>query len=287
MKLDIFKNDRSRSITFMILVAILWSIGGILIKLIQWNSLAIVGSKSLIAALTMLIYLRKPKLALSKPKLLGALFYAANVILIVVANKLTTAANVVLLRFTSPVFVAILGFWILKEKIHWYDLLAILGVFGGMSLFFIDNIDGGNMLGNIFAVMAGFFFAAVTISFRFQKNGSPMETAFLGNLVAFVITIPFMFQTMPNIMSMVCIVLLGVVQLGTSYILYSLAIIHLSAIEAVLITVLEPILNPIWVLLIIGEKPSFNAIIGGIIVIVVVTLRGIYVNRYVNIETKL
>ncbi len=282
MKRNVLKNDRNRSIFYMILVAILWSTGGILIKLVQWNSLAIAGSKSLIAALTMLIYLRSPKLTISKPQLVGALFYAANVILIVVANKLTTAANVVLLRFTSPVFVAILGFWILKEKVYWYDLVTILGVFGGMILFFIDNIDGGNMLGNIFAVMAGFFLAGVTISFRFQKDGFPMETAFLGNLVAFTITIPFLFQSLPDGRSIVGIFLLGVVQLGISYILYSLAIIHLSALEAILITVLEPILNPIWVFLFLGEKPSFYAILGGLFIIIIVMTRTIYVERQVK-----
>lgn len=281
---NLLVDDRRRSILYMIMVAVLWSIGGILIKLIQWNPMAIVSSKSILAALTMLIYIRKPRVSISKPQLLGALLYAANVILIVVANKLTTAANVVLLRFTSPVFVAILGFWILKEKIHLYDLITMLCVFGGMALFFIDNIDTGNILGNILAVMAGLFFAGVTISFRFQKNGSPIDTAFLGNLIAFVVTLPFVFQSIPDLMSIVWIFVFGVVQLGISYILYTLAIIHLSALEAVLITVIEPILNPIWVFLLLGEKPSFNAVLGGLSIIITIVLRTIYVGRKLNVK---
>lgn len=276
------KNERFKSIIFLIIASTLWSTGGILIKLVDWNPVAIAGSRSLIASMTVLMYLKKPRFTMSKPQLFGAIAYAATVILFVSANKLTTSANAILLQYTAPVFVALLGVWILKEKIHWYDWITILFVFGGMVLFFVDDVGAGSMLGNVLAVVSGFFLACVTIAFRFQKDGSPVETALLGNIFTFIVAIPFMLKSMPDLRSIFGIILLGVFQLGISYVLYALAMKHLTALEAILITVIEPLLNPVWVFIFAGEKPSLYAVIGGIIVIIAVTCRSIYVSKKTN-----
>lgn len=279
MKIPEFKNERTKSIVYLIIASILWSTGGILIKLVDWNPVAIAGSRSLIASIVVLAYIKKPKLTMSKAQIGGAICYAATVILFVTANKLTTSANAILLQFTAPIFVALLGAWILKERIYGYDWITMACVFGGMILFFIDGVGTGNMLGNALAVISGFFMACVTVALRFQKDGSPVETTWLGNILTFVIALPFIFQSMPDAKSMLGLVLLGVFQLGISYILYALSIKHLSALEAILITVVEPLLNPIWVFLFAGEKPSFYAVIGGVIVLSAVTARSIYVSK--------
>lgn len=279
MKEAKFKNDRIKSIIFLVIASMLWSTGGILIKLIDWNPIAIAGMRSFIASMTIFIYLRKLKLTFSKAQVGGAIAYAATVILFVIANKLTTSANAVLLQYTAPIFVALLGVKILKEKIYGYDWITIVCVFGGMILFFVDSVGIGSMLGNIIAVASGFFLACTTVAFRFQKDASPVETTWLGNIITFVVAIPFIFQAMPNMKSIFGLILLGVFQLGIPYIFYSFAIKHLTAIEAILIMVIEPLLNPIWVFIFAGEKPSFFAIIGGIIVLSSVTARNIYVNK--------
>lgn len=279
MREDRFKNQRYKSIIFLIIASVLWSTGGILIKLVDWNPVAIAGTRSFIASLVVLAYLRKPNFTMSKAQIGGAIAYAATVILFVTANKLTTSANAILLQYTAPVFVALLGIWILKEKIHWYDWVTILFVFGGMVLFFVDDVGVGSMLGNVLAVISGFFLACVTIALRFQKDGSPVETALLGNVFTFIVAIPFIFRTMPDLKSIYGLILLGVFQLGISYILYALSMKHLTALEAILITVVEPLLNPIWVFLFAGEKPSLYAIFGGIIVLSSVTARSIYVTK--------
>ena len=282
MKAVEFKNERIKSIVYLVIASILWSSGGILIKLVDWNPVAIAGSRSFIASLVVLAYLRKPKLTMSKAQIGGPIAYAATVILFVTANKLTTSANAILLQFTAPVFVALLGTWILKESIYWYDWATMVCVFGGMILFFVDNVGIGSMLGNIIAVISGFFLACVTIALRFQKDGSPVETTWLGNIFTFLVAIPFIFRSMPDLKSIFGLILLGIFQLGISYILYALSIKHLNALEAILITVIEPLLNPVWVFLFAGEKPSLYAVIGGIIVLSAVTARSIYVSKKNN-----
>lgn len=279
MMKSLLKKDRTKAILFLVAASVLWSSGGILIKLVDWNPVAIAGSRSFIAAWIVLLYLRKPKFTWSKAQLGGAVAYAATVILFVAANKLTTSANAILLQYTAPVFVAILGIWILKEKTHWFDWTAIVFVFGGMALFFIDNVGGGSTLGNMLGVLSGFCLACLTIALRFQKHGSPIETTLLGNVLTFLVAIPFMLGPIPDARSLLGIVLLGIFQLGFSYILYALAIKHVSALEAILIAVLEPLLNPVWVFIFAGEKPSLFALCGGAIVIVSVLTRNVIVMR--------
>ncbi|NLN49303.1 MAG: DMT family transporter [Clostridiales bacterium] len=282
-----FKNDRVKSIIYLIIASVLWSTAGVLIKLVNWNPLAIAGSRSFIASFVVLAYVKKPKITMSRAQIGGAICYAATVILFVTANKLTTSANAILLQFTAPVFVALLSAWLLKENIYRYDWITMGFVFAGMILFFVDDVGVGNMLGNVIAVVSGFFLACVTIALRLQKDGSPVETALLGNILTFIVAIPFILKSMPDLRSIIGLILLGVFQLGMAYIFYALSMKHISAIEAILITVVEPILNPIWVFFFSGEKPTLFAIIGGLVVLSSVTVRSIYVNKKADVGESL
>ncbi len=249
-----------------------------LIKLVDWNPVAIAGSRSGVAALVMLLYVRKPKFTKSKAQITGAFFYMLMVILFVVANKLTTAANVILLQYTAPIWVAILAAWILKEKTRKVDWLAIAAVMGGMVLFFLGDLGGGALLGNLISIVSGVLLALTVIFLRLQKDGSQIEMTLLGNLLTFLVSLPFIFQSVPDTRSIVGIVILGVFQLGISYTLFSIAVRHVTALEAILIPVIEPILNPIWVFLATGERPGGLALVGGLIVVVAVTLRSYYIS---------
>ena len=262
-----------RAIIFLVLAAILWSLGGILIKWIEWNPVAIAGVRSGIAALLILTILRRPRLNWSVPQIGGAIAYAGTVILFVMANKLTTAANAILLQYTAPIYVALFGAWFLKERTNWMDWATIFCVLGGMVLFFLDDVSGGGLLGNILAVCSGLCFAALVLFMRKQKDESPLESVFWGNILTALIGLPFMFGSMPSTSSWVGLLFLGVFQLGFSYILYSIAIKQVRALEAILIPVIEPILNPIWVFLLMGETPGPWALVGGVIVIISVTSR--------------
>jgi drug/metabolite transporter (DMT)-like permease len=266
-------NLRGKSVLYLVITAILWSSGGALIKLVSWNPVAIAGGRSLIAALVFLVVLGKPKFSFSLMQIGGAVSYALTVILFVTANKMTTAANGILLQYTAPLFAAVLGAWFLKEKVKKADWILIFFVTAGVSLFFIDDLSTSGFWGNIIAILSGLTFACLPIFMRLQKDESTMETILLGNLLAFFIGLPFMFGSLPDTKSIIGLVLLGVFQLGLSYMLFSFAVKHVTALEAVLIPVIEPILNPIWVMLVTAEMPGMWAIVGGLVVIASVTIK--------------
>ena len=153
------------------------------------------------------------------------------------------------------------------------DWITISIVFGGMALFFMDDLAAGGVWGNILAAISGVSFAFTAIFMRMQKDGRPIDSVLLGNILTFLICLPFMFKPVSDMKSWIALIILGLLQLGLSYILYSFAIKHVTALEALLIPVLEPILNPLWVFLVIGELPGLWSIIGGVIVLIAVTFR--------------
>ena len=241
---------------------------------------AIAGMRSLIAAAVILIAIRKPELTWSLPQLGGAVCYAGTVILYVIANKLTTAANAVLLMYTAPIYVIIFGPWFLKEKASRRDWLAVGAVMVGIVVFFMDKLSPEGFLGNMLAVLSGVSFAWMTLFLRKQKRGSPVESVFLGNLLAAVIGLPFFLrEELPEINGILMLIALGTFQLGFSYVLYTKAIQKVRAFEAVLITMLEPVLNPVWVFLLLGEVPGNWALAGGTIVMATVVLHGLAASR--------
>jgi drug/metabolite transporter (DMT)-like permease len=267
------RGERSKAIGFLIVTAVLWSSGGLLIKWVSWNPIAIAGMRSAIAALVLLVALRRPHLTWSSAQIGGAIAYAATVILFVLANKLTTAANAILLQYTSPIYVALFGAWFLGERATRLDWITIFVVMGGMALFFLDDLTIGGFWGNVCAISSGVTFACVVLFMRKQKNDSPLESIFLGNILTALVGFPFMFKTMPSASSWIGLILSGVLQLGLSHVLYAAAIKHIAALEAILIAVIEPILNPLWVLLIMGEAPGPWAFLGGFVVLASVTIR--------------
>lgn len=273
VKLD---SNQLKGISMLIPAALLWSLGGLLIKMIDWNPLAIAGTRSGISALIIYFYLGKPKLKWNKIQVAGAVAYMGTVLLYVVANKMTTAANSILLQFTSPIWVAIFGGWFLGEKTTFRDWIFVIIVIFGISLFFIDQLSPEGFWGNIFALISGISFGWVTLLMRKQKSESPIQSILLGNILTFLITFPFMFRQPPTEYSdWTALLILGIFQLGISYILYSEAIKYVTALSSILITMIEPILNPIWVFIIVGEIPGPWALVGGMIVIGTVTFRGI------------
>ncbi len=268
-------SNRQKGIVLLLLTAVLWSLGGMLIKGVTWNGIAVAGMRSAIAACVILCFIGKPNFKFTLPRIGATISYAATVLLFVMATKMTTAANAILLQYTAPIYAALLGAWLLKERVYKKDIMCIVVIFCGMILFFVDGLKGGNIVGDLFALLSGVSFGVMSVFMRMEKDNDPMQSVFWGNILTFMITAPFMREltfTMPNVVG---ILLLGIFQLGLSYVIYSKAIKHVTALEAVLIPIVEPLLNPIWVMLLQKEVPTLYAIIGGSIVLIGVTVRAI------------
>jgi drug/metabolite transporter (DMT)-like permease len=243
---------------------------------VAWPPLAVAGGRGLIAALFLLAVCGRSLRFTWSPLQLGtAVAYAGCTVLFAAANKLTTAANAILLQYSAPVWVALLGTWFLGERSTRADWLTIIAVFSGMAVFLYDGLQLHDLTGILVAIASGMCFAAMIILLRKQKDGSPIESIILGNVLGFLVGLPAMWSagSLPPVRGLLALLVLGVVQLGIPYLLYVRAIKHVTALEAVLIPVIEPILNPIWVMLVIGEKPTPLSLLGGAIVVGAVTLR--------------
>lgn len=271
-----FDTNHLKGAAFLIAAAICWSFGGLWIKLIQLNPLAIAGGRSAIAAVALLAFTRKMPARLTRQHVTGAIAYAGTVICFVMATKNTTAANAILLQYTAPVYVALLSSRMLGEKVTRLDWASIAVVLVGMTMFMIDGLSGDGLFGDILAIVSGVFFALNVIVLRRERNASPLELILLGNILAALIGLPFLaVGPMPTLHDALYLGLLGTAQLALGYFLFVKGVRHVPAIEGALIPLLEPILNPIWVAFFHSEYPSRLAIIGGIVVVGAVTLRGV------------
>jgi len=268
-----------QAVALLVATAILWSFGGLLIKLINWHPAAIAGGRSAIAALLFLFVLGMPSFKMSRSQWAAAIAYAATVILFVFATRLTTAANAILLQYTAPVYTILLSAWILKEKSSIIDWGAVFLILGGMMLFFLDGFEMGHIIGNVLAIFSGLSFAVMVVFLRKQKHSTTWEPIFWGNVLTALVGLPFMGAPYPELTGILSLFALGVFQLGLSYILYTIAIRRVTAVEATLVPVIEPILNPVWAFLGLGELPGFWALMGGILVLLTVSMRFILTYR--------
>ena len=269
----------------VVLIALLWSSAGVLVKLVSWNPIAIAGMRSAIAAIVVFVFLRRSHrypLRWSKLQIGGAIAFAGSQIFFISAIRLTTAANAVFLQYAAPIYIAIFGAWFLKERASRLDWITIAVIIAGMMLFFGDDLTTDGYWGNIFGILSGICFAWLIMFVRKGKDESALQIVFLGNIITALVALPFMFESAPSLSDWGGLVLLGVFNLGLPWVLYAVAIKHLQAIEAVLIQTLEPITNPLWVFLIVGETIGSWALLGGTIVLVSVTCRGLVMAREVN-----
>jgi len=267
---------RSRAILLLLVAALIWSTGGFLIKWVQWPPLAISGMRSAIGALFLLLVFRPRGFRFNRYLIGGAVAYAVCVTCFVAANKLTSAANAILLQYTAPAHVALFGYWFLGERPRRVDWITLAAVLLGMLLFFFDDLTLKGFWGNIVALVSGAGFAWMALFLRKQKDADPIHSVILGNLMAAAVALPFMLGAPgPAAKGWLGLVLLGLFQVGTAYALFTLAIRHVTALESMLIPTIEPILNPLWVLLLLGERPGPMAVIGGAVIILAITLRGL------------
>ncbi|MFN2136267.1 MAG: DMT family transporter [Candidatus Promineifilaceae bacterium] len=261
-------SSRTRAFIALFVAVILGSTSGLLIKISGWDALALNGARSLIAAGVVWAYLRRPQFTWSGAQIGGAAAYALAITTFVVATRWTTAANAVFLQFTAPLWVALFSIWLLGERPKRSDWLTMAAVALGMLLFFGGALTPTGFWGNIVAIVSGMSLGMMYTALRMQRDGSPTETILLGNLIAAAVGLPFIFlNSQPFDAFNVSIVLfMGVLQLGLPFLLISLAIKEISAIETVLTQTLAPVTNSLFVYLGIGERPSGSALAGAIII---------------------
>lgn len=271
--------SRRTSIFYLVIAAALWSTGGLLIKWVDWNPIAISGMRSGISALIMMGYWRfRFRKNLPQPNrtvLTGAFFYAILVLLFVSANKLTTSANAIFLQFTAPVWILVFGHLVYRDPVIRRDVLTVGAVFFGMALFFVGDFDFGGMLGNFLGVLSGVFMALMILSLNKLRVHHPLEIVIWGNAMMFVMGLPFLGSITLHPQAITGILFLGVFQLGIAYVFYTAGIQQVTPIEGILIPMLEPLLNPVWVFLGTGETPTLWALFGGAIVLVSVVTRNL------------
>lgn len=273
-------NERARASLLLAATALIWSSGGLAIKLVDLHPMALTGVRSALSALTLALLFRgRLGFALTPARVCAALSYAALLITNVAATKMTTAANAILLAYTAPVYVALFAPRLLGEKTRPSDWLFIAAVLAGMVLFFLDRLSAEGLLGNLVAVSSGLCYAGFTLSMRAQKDASPVESVLLGHALTALIGLPFLASGLPSAEGWLGLLYLGVIQQGASLALYVWCIKRLGALEAILIMTLEPILNPVWVALGVGELPGLWASLGGLVVLCAVTLRGVLQHR--------
>ncbi len=265
----------------MLICATLWSIAGIFMKLLPWNGFAVASLRSLIAGLTIAAYIliRGKRIIINRRTLVTGVFTACVYTCFAVANKLTTAANAIVLQFTSPVFIVIFSALILKKRIRRSDALVVSFTLLGIALFFFDQLRPGYIL--------GIQRRAVNLPKAPLLHGNHCRRPFhelegeqrfsgilIGQTLTFLVGLPFVIATRPEFTAVttLSILILGVFQLGISYILYVESSKYCPPLACCLLGAAEPLLNPVWVLIFDGERPGVFALIGGVIVVVSITL---------------
>jgi drug/metabolite transporter (DMT)-like permease len=267
--------ERPRAILFLVLAAALWSTGGLMIKSINWQPLAILVGRNIFSSAVLLLYLRRFPARWTPWQIAAAVAHILTAFLFISATKLTTAANAIFLQYTAPIYIVLLAFWLLRERPSRTDWSSMVIIFAGMLLFFGDKISLSGLYGNILAVLSGLTMAVMTVSLRAQKRGAPAESILLAQVFTVIFGFPLLLRESWTIGNWLIIVYLGVFQIGLAFILFSSAIKHVPAIEATLISTLEPILNPLWVFLFLGEGPGRFALIGGLIVLAGVAINAL------------
>lgn len=265
-------SEKNRGNLYILMTALLWSTGGLLIKYIPGNAVAINGARSLIALIFFWIYKRDIKVKFNGKIMLAALCLVLTNFLYVIANKMTTAANAIVLQYTAPIFVLIWDCIYRKVLPKKHQCLVVLMAFGGMVLFFFDQLGGGQMIGNLIAICAGVCFSGVFFINSLPESSSE-DSSMIAFGLSFLISVPFLGDVWKmDGTGIAALAALGVFQVGLAYVLFAKGSKLTSPVSASLIGLLEAILNPVWVFLFYGEKVGKYALLGAMIIMIAVVI---------------
>ena len=261
-------NERRKGILYIVVAALLWSTGGIGIKGVIDPPLKVTFYRSVFAAITLLILFRRHLRVRLSPAFAGAIFcYAACLTTFVIATKWTTAANAIFLQYAGVVWVLLFSPLVVKEPMQRRDVIAIIAAMGGMALFFVGKFEARGMAGNAMALLSSVFFAALILFLR-REQGTSRAAVTWGNVFIALALLPAVggdLALTPR--SFGGLLFLGVFQIGLAYAAFVKGLQYVTATQASLTGMLEPVANPIWVLLFLGERPSGFAVAGAVVVL--------------------
>ena len=265
----------SRPLLYVLAAAILWSTGGLFIKWTTIGGLELSFCRSLFAVFTVAFFTRREGFGINSVTAVASLLYAVLLILFVLATKTTTAANAIFLQYTAPVYLLILEPIIYKEKFRSRDLITVAVCVGGMALFFVGQLRPQDVAGNLMALASGLCFALYFLLLRHPRarEVNRASSVIYGNTLAVILTAPWGLATLSSITGhdLVGVAYLGIIQLGVAYTFFTLGMARgVRSLDAGIICYVEPVLNPVWVFLVLSEKPSRWALLGGSIIIVAV-----------------
>ena len=268
------KRDLDRGRLLILLAALLWSLAGVFIKLLDIHPLTIVFYRSLFASLVFVPFLKSSEFRVNGPIIVSVISYTAAITAFVSANKLTTAANAIVLQYTAPVLVYLFSRLVLGEKISTPNALALAVSMAGVAFISIDNAGEPEMSGVVLALLSGVLFAIYMVNLQRVSDFSATYLTWLNNLVCALLILPFVEAPLALSTDQLLIVaIMGAVQLGLPYFLFSRALRTIPLQEAALIALIEPVLNPVWVALSFGEIPSLATVIGGAMIVVALAVR--------------
>lgn len=263
---------------YVVAAVVLWSTGGLFIKSTSFDVYAVNFGRGILAAAVVGIFTYKRGLRPDPFTIFISFLYAGTLMAYVFATKNTTAANAIFLQYTAPVYILVLSPLILKEHFHIRDLVTVVLCIFGMSFFFLETgdiqVSAPNIfIGNIAALISGVFFGLYFIYLRHPKarRDNPAISVFYGNLIVCACMLPFLIAEPPvpdSAWDVSAIIYLGVFQIGVAYMFFTHGLANgVRAMDASIIGFVEPLLNPVWVYLFIGERPGKWAVIGGCIIL--------------------
>ena len=269
------RSAKSSALFFVLAAALLWSTGGLFIKWTTLSGLELSFGRSLFAAITVALFTRHEGFGINRLTAVASVLYAALLLLFVLATKQTTAANAIFLQYTAPVYLLILEPLVYKEKFRSRDLITVLVCLAGMTLFFVGKLRPQDVTGNLLALASGLCFALYVLLLRHAKarTVNRASSVIYGSLLLVIFAAPAGLAAIPRLTrhDVLVVLYLGVVQIGLAYTLFTVAMARgVRSLDAGIIGYIEPVLNPIWVFLVLGEKPSGWALLGGVIIIVAV-----------------
>ena len=274
---------------YLVAAAILWSMAGVLTKFIPWSATSVACLRGLIAAMIQMAYSHTWKIKLTKPIILTAVCYLGETLLFTFANKMTSAGSAIVLQNTSPLYIMLMGLIVLKQKPSKLDCCVGVVIFSGILLSMIDTFRGGELpgsnpvLGNLLALASGVFYAGIFFTSRLP-GADALQSTILGNLM-YVFFIPMLFTDqaimnpastgVPAWQSWLAIFFMGSCQLGLSWICFSRGIKTTPSLQASFITMIEPVLNPILALLLLGEAMGTLSVSGSALVVVTIVVHNV------------
>jgi DME family drug/metabolite transporter len=276
----------------VLMAALLWSTGGLFIKWTTLSAFELTFGRSLLAALTVAFFTRREGFRLNALTVLTSLLYAGLLLLFVVATKLTTAANAIFLQYTAPIYVLILEPLFYKERFRRADLIAVAACILGMSLFFVGKLRPQDVSGNLAALASGLCFAFYILLLRHPRSRqvNRASSVIYGNLLLVIFTAPVGIAALERmtLWDGASVSYLGVFQIGVAYTFFTLGMARgVRSLDAAIVGYIEPVLNPVWVFIFLGERPSGWALIGGAIIIAAVASHTIWGARRAKLKATL